>query len=138
VFNVLNAWINARWIGHLGTYAADWLTDPRFVIGALVFLGGWAGNLHSDAVLRGLRAPGETGYKIPRGGLYRWVSAPNYLCEIVEWCGWALMTWSPAGLAFALYTAANLAPRAWSNHRWYQDKFEDYPEQRKALVPYLF
>jgi len=138
VFNVLNAWINARWIGHLGTYTVDWLTDPRFVIGALVFLGGWAGNLHSDAVLRGLRAPGETGYKIPHGGLYRWVSAPNYLCEIVEWCGWALMTWSPAGLAFALYSVANLAPRAWSNHRWYQDKFEDYPEQRKALVPYIF
>ena len=138
VFNVLNAWINARWIGHLGTYAADWFSDPRFVIGALVFLGGWVGNLHSDAVLRGLRAPGETGYKIPHGGLYRWVSAPNYLCEIVEWCGWALMTWSPAGLAFALYTAANLAPRAWSNHRWYQDKFKDYPKQRKALLPYLF
>ena len=138
LFNVLNAWINARWIGHLGTYATDWLTDPRFVIGALVFLGGWAGNLHSDAVLRGLRAPGETGYKIPHGGLYRWVSAPNYLCEIVEWCGWALMTWSPAGLAFALYTMANLAPRAESNHRWYQDKFKDYPKERKALVPYLF
>jgi 3-oxo-5-alpha-steroid 4-dehydrogenase 1 len=137
-FNVLNAWINARWIGHLGTYAADWLRDPRFICGALMFGAGWLGNLHSDAVLRALRKPGETGYKIPRGGLYRWVSAPNYLCEIVEWCGWAVMTWSPAGLAFALYTVANLAPRAWSNHIWYLDKFDDYPAERKALVPYLF
>jgi protein-S-isoprenylcysteine O-methyltransferase Ste14 len=137
-FNVLNAWINARWIGHLGTYSTEWLSDPRFVIGALMFLAGWAGNLHSDALLRRLRKPGETGYKIPRGGLYRWVSAPNYLCEIIEWCGWAVMTWSPAGLAFALYTAANLAPRALSNHRWYLDKFEDYPSERKALIPFVF
>ena len=136
-FNLLNAWINATWIGHLGSYSADWLSDPRFLLGAGIFLGGWMGNLHSDAVVRRLRKPGESGYKIPRGGLYRWVSAPNYLCEIVEWCGWALMTWSGAGLAFAIYSVANLAPRAFSNHRWYLEKFDDYPAERKALIPFV-
>ena len=31
-----------------------------------------------DAVLRRLRQPGESGYQIPRGGLYRFISCPNY------------------------------------------------------------
>jgi steroid 5-alpha reductase family enzyme len=136
-FNTLNAYINARWIGHLGDYGIAWLTDPRFLLGTTVFLAGWLGNLHADAVLRKLRKPGETGYEIPRGGLYRWVSTPNYLCEILEWTGWAIATWSTAGLAFAVYTAANLGPRAFRHHTWYREQFADYPPERKALIPYL-
>jgi len=136
-FNTLNAYINARWIGHLGVYGIAWLTDPRFLLGATVFVAGWLGNLHADAILRDLRKPGETGYGIPRGGLYRWVSTPNYLCEILEWTGWAIATWSTAGLAFAVYTAANLVPRAFQHHTWYREQFKDYPPERKALIPYL-
>jgi protein-S-isoprenylcysteine O-methyltransferase Ste14 len=136
-FNVLNGFINARWVSELGSYPTSWLADPRFLIGAVLFVGGLAVNLDSDRTLRRLRGPGESGYRIPRGGLYRWVSCPNYLGEIVEWTGWALATWSLAGLAFAVYTAANLAPRAVSNHGWYHDQFPDYPPQRRALVPYV-
>jgi len=136
-FNVLNGFINARWISQWGDYPVRWLTDPRFLIGVVVFLGGLAVNLHSDRTLRRLRGPGETGYKIPHGGGFRWVSSPNYLGEIIEWFGWALLTWSLAGLAFALYTTANLAPRALANHRWYRDRFPDYPEDRRALIPFL-
>ncbi|MDH3290872.1 MAG: DUF1295 domain-containing protein [Gemmatimonadota bacterium] len=136
-FNTLNAYINARWIGHLGRYGIAWLTDPRFLLGAALFLVGWLGNLRADAVLRSLRQPGEAGYRIPRGGLYRWVSVPSYLCEILEWFGWAIATWSTAGLAFALYAAANLGPRAVRHHVWYREHFADYPPERKALIPYL-
>jgi 3-oxo-5-alpha-steroid 4-dehydrogenase 1 len=136
-FNLLNGWNNARWISSTGTYPSDWLSDPRFVLGTLLFLAGFAINLKSDSILFRLRAPGEQGYRIPHGGLYRWVSCPNYLGEMVEWCGWALASWSPAGLAFALYTIANLAPRALQNHRWYRAQFPDYPADRKALVPFL-
>ena len=116
-FNVLNAYINARWVSDLGSYPVSWLADPRFLLGAALFLGGLALNLSADRTLRRLRGPGETGYRIPQGGAYRLVSCPNYLGEIVEWTGWALATWSLAGLAFALYTTANLAPRAIANHR---------------------
>jgi protein-S-isoprenylcysteine O-methyltransferase Ste14 len=66
------------------------------------------------------------------------VTCPNYLGEILEWLGFALATWSLAGLAFALYTAANLAPRAFANHRWCREQFPDYPKNRKALFPFLF
>lgn len=136
-FNTLNAYINARWVSQLGTYPTSWLTDPRFLVGASLFIAGLAVNAGSDRTLRNLRPPGETGYRIPRGGAYRWVSCPNYLGEIVEWTGWALATWSMAGLAFALYTTANLAPRAIDHHRWYREHFAEYPPRRRALIPYV-
>ncbi len=138
LFNSLNAYVNARWISHLGGYDAGWLLDPRFVAGAALFAFGWALNVHSDRVLIHLRKPGETGYKIPFGGGYRFVTSPNYLGEILEWTGWAILTWSLAGLSFALFTTANLAPRALANHRWYREKFDDYPPERRALVPFVF
>ena len=136
-FNVFNAWLNARWIGELGDYPTAWLIDPRFVAGAALFFLGFATNVRADRRLVALRAPGETGYKIPRGGLHEYVSSPNYLGEIVEWLGWALCTWSLPGLAFAVYTIANLAPRAVHHHAWYRRTFPDYPPRRKALVPFL-
>lgn len=137
MYNLFNAYINATWIGHLGSYETSWLTSAPFIVGLLIFATGMAINIQADAILRRLRAPGETGYKIPHGGLYRWISAPNYFGEIVQWTGWAILTWSLGGLAFAIYTAANLAPRAFAHHRWYRETFRDYPESRRALIPYI-
>jgi 3-oxo-5-alpha-steroid 4-dehydrogenase 1 len=134
-FNVLNSVVNAGWIGTVGQYSNNWLADPRFIAGFFVFGAGHAINRSADRVLRDLRRAGEGGYQIPRGGLYEWVSSPNYLGEIIEWLGWALATWSLAGLAFAVYTVANLAPRALSHHRWYRQQFPDYPQRRRALIP---
>ncbi|SLI77774.1 steroid dehydrogenase [Mycobacteroides abscessus subsp. abscessus] len=36
-----------------------------------------------------------------------------------------------------LITAGNLVPRAFATHRWYREKFADYPRNRKALIPFL-
>ena len=141
LFNTVNAYINARFVSHIGEYSADWLSDPRFLVGLAIFLAGMALNIRSDNILLKLRGSGEGEgegegeYKIPRGGAFRYVSCPNYLGEIIEWAGWALATWSLAGFAFFLYTAANLAPRALSHHAWYRARFPDYPPDRKALIP---
>ena len=135
LFNTINAYINARFISHLGEYGADWLGDPRFLAGLAIFLFGMALNIHSDNILLRLRSSSDADYAIPRGGPYRYVSCPNYLGQIIEWAGWALATWSLGGLAFFLYTAANLAPRALSNHAWYRARFDNYPVDRKALIP---
>ena len=136
-FNLGNAYINGRYLFHFAEdrYSADWLLEPRFFVGVSLFMLGFGINRWADNTLRGLRRPGEIGYKIPHGGLYRYISCPNYLGEIVEWFGWALATWSLPGLAFAVWTFANLAPRAWSHHKWYHEKFSDYPLKRKALIP---
>ncbi len=139
LFNLGNSYLNGRYLFTLEPPRdTEWLLDPRFLAGFALFVAGLVINLQSDTILLNLRKPGETGYKIPRGGLYRWVSSPNYLGEILEWCGWALATWTLAGLSFAVWTAANLAPRARAHHRWYRETFPDYPRERRALVPYLY
>jgi len=118
-FQIANVYLNARWLFELApSYPDDWLADPRFLGGVALFAAG--------------------DYAIPRGGLYRWVSCPNYLGEIAIWCGWALATWSLPGLSFALWTIANLAPRALAHHRFYRERFPDYPQERKALVPFVW
>ena len=138
-FNTMNGLANGWGLFHRDrSYGADWLTDPRFLIGCALFVGGMALNLHADAVLRALRKPGETGYAIPMGGAYRLVSCPNYLGEVLEWVGFAVATWSLPALGFALWTIANLAPRARSHHRWYRERFPAYPTERRALVPFLW
>jgi protein-S-isoprenylcysteine O-methyltransferase Ste14 len=138
-FNVFNGYVNGRYLGvGASTYDVRWLEDPRFLIGVGLFIAGTAGNLWSDRILINLRQPGETDYKIPRGGLFRWVSCPNYLSETLKWIGWAIATWSLPGLVFAVWTMANLVPRALAHHRWYRRQFPDYPRERKALVPFLF
>lgn len=137
-FNLLNAFLQARWVSEYGDLDGDRWFWPRMAAGAAVFGGGAAANIWSDNVLMGLKESGG-GYKVPRGGLFEWISCPNYFGEILEWAGWALMTWSWAGLGFFVYTCANLVPRAMANHRWYLEKFrDDYPQNRKAVIPFLY
>lgn len=138
VFNGLNSYVNARSLSAFGpTYELRWLLSFRFLYGALLFVSGFIINRWSDVVLARLRKPGETDYKIPRGGLFEEVSCPNYLGELIQWIGWAIMTWSQAGLAFAVFTAANLIPRAVSHHNWYRRNFPAYPQRRRAIIPYI-
>lgn len=135
-FNLFNGYLLGYWFTRLHPQMdAGWFADPRFLLGLALFVGGWWVNYQADGILRNLRKPGETGYKIPRGGLYRFVSCPNYLGESVEWIGYALLTWSVPGAAFACWTLANLLPRALSHHRWYRATFPDYPPRRKAFLP---
>ena len=138
VFNAGNAYLNGRDLFLLGpTRDIAWFGDPRFVAGIAIFAAGLVVNVRSDRILFSLRRPGETTYRIPRGGLFDLVSCPNYLGEIVEWIGWAIATWSVGGATFAIWTAANLVPRAVSHHRWYRSTFPDYPSERRAIVPFV-
>jgi 3-oxo-5-alpha-steroid 4-dehydrogenase 1 len=136
LFNVGNAYLNGRYLFTLsGGYSSAWLLTPQFICGTALFLAGFVINRWADHSLHNLRKTGDSGYKIPDGGLYRWISCPNYFGEILTWVGWAVATWSLPGLAFAVFTIANLAPRARAHHLWYRKQFADYPPQRKALVP---
>lgn len=137
-FNTVNAFLNGgHFVLHADWYTPDWLTSPQFIVGLLVFVLGYYGTKRCDAILAALRDEPGDDYKVPQGFLYRWVSCPNYLCESVQWFGWALMTLSPAGFVFFAWTVANLMPRAISHHRWYRETFADYPRERKAIIPYV-
>lgn len=139
LYQSLNAPTQAFQVAASPIYGATWLLDPRFCVGVLCMLVGIVINVRADNHLMSLRRPGETGYRIPQGGMFRYVTCANYFGELVIWVGWALATWSWAGLAFAVYTLANLGPRAAASHRWYHARFgAEYPAERRRLIPYLW
>ena len=138
VLNIVSGFTFGYYFGNLKVYENQWLTSPEFIIGTLIFVTGLIINWRSDALLIGLRKQDETGYKIPYGGLFKYVSCPNLLGETIEWGGFAILTWSLPGLAFFVWTFANLIPRAIAHHRWYKQHFSDYPEGRKAVIPFLW
>ena len=129
--------IASRLASPWGGYPSSWWLDPRFLVGVAIMLVGVGINHRADTILRQLSRISPDNYQIPHGFLYRWVSSPNYLGEIIEWIGWAIASWSLAGAAFAVWTFANLVPRAVAHHRWYQQHFDDYPAQRRAVLPGL-
>lgn len=139
LFNTMNAYLNSRYLFSLsGGYSDSWLSGLHFLIGGALFAFGFFINRQADLTLRNLRPAGTTAYKIPYGGMYRWISCPNYCGEIMIWLGWAIATWSLPGLAFAVWTAANLVPRARSHQKWYKEHFPEYPLNRKTLFPGLW
>lgn len=138
-FNSINAGLNGLYLGNYGhLYNEDWLMDGRFMVGLLIFLVGACINIQSDNILLGLRKPNQQGYVIPKGGLFSYVSCPNHFGEIIEWMGFAILCWNLTALSFAIWTAANLIPRAIAHHQWYKEKFPDYPKGRKAVIPFIF
>lgn len=140
----MHGYLNATLYSRLGAHLTDgWLLDPRFLGGLAVYAAGFALNVHSDHVLRNLRSKDEVEraervYRIPRGGGFELVTSPSYLGELLMWSGFAIFTWGLPGVFILAITAANLVPRAVSTHRWYLERFEDYPRSRKVLIPYLF
>ena len=102
--------MSARWVSHLGQYDDNWLAGPHFLLGVGVFVAGMMMNIVPicTSLVCVIKAKG---YSIPHGGMFR-VTSPNYLGELIQWLGWALLTWSEAGLALAFCVAAQVIPRA--------------------------
>ncbi|MEZ7874112.1 MAG: 3-oxo-5-alpha-steroid 4-dehydrogenase [Bacteroidales bacterium] len=150
-FNLVNGSLQGEWLFSLapedyyGTIP-DLITSPRFISGAILFFGGMALNIDSDRRLRMARKDGlQKGDKpgthyIPDGAGFKFVTSPNYLGEIIEWTGFALMIWSLSGFLFAFWTVANLVPRAastWNRHK--AERGDEIKERRLMRVfPYIY
>jgi hypothetical protein len=133
-------------------YPPDWLLQWNVGVGLVVYFVGFLINVRSDSTLLNLKSiagdahasntkkasPSSERYRIPYGGMFQYVSCANYTGEIIEWTGYALASWSLAGLAFAVFTFSNLAPRARRHHEWYRETFAAYPPQRKAVIPFVW
>lgn len=108
-------------------------------IGLALFIAGMSINLHSDYVIRHLRKPGDTKHYLPQKGFYRYVTSANYLGELIEWTGFALLTASPAAWVFVWWTAANLVPRADAIYRRYREEFGcEALKDKKRIIPYIY
>lgn len=136
-FNLINGSLLGYYLVEFAKYSNNWLHSPQFIIGTILFFIGMYINISSDNILINLRKPNETTYKIPQKKLFKYVSCPNIFGEIIEWLGFAILTWSLPGLAFFVWTVANLLPRALAHQKWYLEQFPDYPKERKALIPFI-
>jgi 3-oxo-5-alpha-steroid 4-dehydrogenase 1 len=136
-FNCLNGFVNGYGIFHLRSYVPGWILSWQFLAGIVIFISGFWINKVADERLRKFRKGNIIDYILPYGWLFNYVSCPHYFGEIIEWAGWALMTWSVPGLAFFTFTFANLFPRGLSSHSWYRKKFPEYPANRKAVIPFI-
>ena len=108
----------------------------NFIFGLIVLIIGVLINISADNTLLKLKEK-KNEYQIPKGFLYNYISCPNYLGEIIEWLGFAIMASSIPAFLFFLWTIFNLLPRAISHHKWYKNNFENYPNKRKAIIPFL-
>ena len=140
-FNIVNAGLNGYYLSELASaeqYNGHWLLSISFLAGAILFVCGILINWKADSMLIHLRKPGETGYKVPTGFLFDYISSPNLFGEITEWTGFALMAQNLPAFTFMIWTLANLVPRAKNHHDWYHLNFSDYPPERKIVFPFIF
>ena len=137
IFNCFNGFVNGYGVFHLLIYDSLWLLSWQFIAGSFIFISGFIINKTADEKLRKMRTKNPAEYVLPNGWLFNYISCPHYFGEIIEWGGWAVMTWSFPGLAFFIFTFANLFPRGVSSHKWYKKNFPEYPLDRKAVIPFI-
>ena len=97
-------------------------------------------NYRCHVILASLRGPGVTGYVVPRGFLFEWVTCPNYSAEIAGWVLFTIATQTAAAGLFALVGAGQMLQWALSKGRRLRRLFrgEDGGERyrvRYVLVP---
>lgn len=137
-FNLINAGLNGYFLASIENYDPTNFQSWNFYLGIILFIVSFVINQISDNILIHLRKPGETGYEIPKGFLFNYISCPNHFSEILQWTGFAFMAWNYPATCFLIWTMANLIPRAAGHHKWYQNRFKDYPKNRKALFPKIW
>ncbi|XP_022746562.1 very-long-chain enoyl-CoA reductase-like isoform X2 [Durio zibethinus] len=106
--------------------------------GILLFLIAITGNFYHHYLLSKLRAKGGKDYKIPKGGLFGLVICPHYLFEILGFLGISLISQTLYSFCVSLGLALYLMGRSYVTRRWYLSKFDDFPKEVKALIPYVF
>lgn len=106
--------------------------------GILLFLIGISGNFYHHYRLSKLRGKGDKEYRIPKGGLFDLVICPHYLFEIIGFLGISSISQTLYAFSFTLGTVFYLMGRSYATRRWYFSKFEDFKEDVKALIPYVF
>jgi 3-oxo-5-alpha-steroid 4-dehydrogenase 1 len=189
VFNAANGFAMAAYLSSplAHTYLLHAFTRPIFYVFLAMWTIGFIGNIAHDEILYELRRnptakKKSTGtrvgkndvvllankewYGVPHGLLYKYISFPNYLCELFEWLAFALAAAPlppiskviecfsilsfnsilyndvPPEFAhpylFLVATLLPMVPRAYRAHRWYHKTFPQYPKERKAIVPFVF
>ena len=143
-FNTFNAVMQGGWLflfSPADYYPVSWFWSPQFIIGTILFFTGMVINIQSDRIIRNLRHDDkDNNYYLPTGFLFDKINSANYFGEIIEWIGFAILSWSFAGVVFVLWVLANIVPRSkrvYENYtQFWGDDFKKL--KRYKLFPFIY
>lgn len=113
-------------------------SNPVYCLGLALAVIGQGGNFYHHYLLTQMRKGGEKSYSIPTGGLFEFVTMPHYFFELIAWLGLACVTQHLNALLTFADMCSYLSGRSIATTRWYRSKFDNYPKERKHLVPLIF
>lgn len=139
IFNTFNAIMQGGWLFYfcpLKWYEISWLWSWQFILGSIIFLLGMVINIYADRIIRDLRKDvTDNNYYLPKGWPFTRVSSANYFGEILEWLGFAILTWSISGFVFLLWTCANIIPRSKAVYERYTQFFgEEFTSLKRYKI----
>lgn len=77
-------------------------------------------------------------HRVVDGGLFRLVSSPQMFAEMVVYGALYVALWGGTGWKYVVaFVWGNQLLIGLATHRWYRDRFRNYPPRRKAIIPYL-
>ncbi|CAI0392903.1 unnamed protein product [Linum tenue] len=111
--------------------------------GAALFAWGWVHQLRCHKILGSLRRRDREQreeYAIPRGDWFELVSSPHYTAEMLIYAGLLIASGATDYIMWLLllFVVANLGFAAAETQRWYLHKFEAYPRNRRAFLPFVY
>eukprot|EP01126_Amoeba_proteus_P054674 TRINITY_DN673_c0_g1_i2.p1 TRINITY_DN673_c0_g1~~TRINITY_DN673_c0_g1_i2.p1 ORF type:complete len:128 (-),score=17.11 TRINITY_DN673_c0_g1_i2:114-497(-) len=101
------------------------------------------GSYHQFAchqILAKLRHDGKNhnSYPTPHGDWFRHVSCPHYFSEILIYFSFALLNYQFITSWFIfIFVTENLMNTGIQTHNWYKNNVKNYPQDRKAIIPFL-
>ncbi|KAL7534059.1 hypothetical protein ACHAWF_004705 [Thalassiosira exigua] len=117
----------------------------HMIVGTAIFSVGIAGNFYHHYLLAKLRDVTKENnenkkYVAPKGGLFSFVACPHYLFELLGWLGIAIASHHLNVFLLCAGMTSYLAGRSVAQNDFNRRKFnsEEWPEDRKNLVPFIF
>ncbi|KAH0956158.1 hypothetical protein HN011_002103 [Eciton burchellii] len=98
----------------------------------------------TNIILRNLRKSKHNNvvsytYKMPCHGLFKYISAPLQLTEILMYLTLSVILSEASTFHYiTFWVLVNQMECAILSHWWYQDTFKNYPKERKILLPYIW
>ncbi|KAG4101152.1 hypothetical protein H8356DRAFT_1035082 [Neocallimastix lanati (nom. inval.)] len=119
------------------------MDDSNFFYLILPFpliLFGWFGTFYHHILLAKLRRSSRNAkrYKIPRGGLFDYVSCPHYFMEFLTWAGFSVIVHRLSFYGHVIFIFCTFVGRSYQTKKWYNNNIVGYPRKRKCLIPLIF
>jgi len=78
-------------------------------------------------------------YKIPYDGLFKYIAGPLQLLETIIYLMLSVILWPASTYHYITYwVIANQVECAFMAHQWYRKTFENYPKERKIIIPFIW